>query len=93
MIACSVVNTVRTHYNIYRQLSKCTSVSVYKLKCLSCDQVYIGQSGRDFSTRYKERMRNIRYNQDEEKYAQHILDQNHDYGSRESTMGVLKVSH
>jgi hypothetical protein len=42
-VACSVDNTIKTHCNVYRELDKYSNSGVYKLKCLSCDQVYIGQ--------------------------------------------------
>jgi hypothetical protein len=92
-VAYSAGNTIRKHCNVYRQFDKYNSSGDYKLKCLSCDQVCIGQMGRNFITRYKEHIRDIRYNQGKSRYAQHILDHNHKYGLVESTMDVLKILH
>jgi hypothetical protein len=47
---------------------------VYKLKCNTCDKIYTGQTGRNFNTRYKEHIRDIKNNVDKSKYAAHILD-------------------
>jgi hypothetical protein len=68
--------------------------SVYQLKYLSCEQVYIGQTGREFRTRYKEHIRDKRFNQtkSESKYAQHILECNHKYGKIEDAMEVIQTA-
>jgi hypothetical protein len=42
--------------------------------------MYIGQTGRKLSTRYKEHIRSIRFNKDESPFAQHILNKQHQYG-------------
>jgi hypothetical protein len=55
-------------------------------------KVYIGQTGRDFRTRFKEHIRYIRFNQTKSKYAQHILECNHEYGTIENTMEMIKNS-
>jgi hypothetical protein len=51
---------------------------VYELKCLTYEQVYVGQTGRDFKTRYKEHIDDIKYNKDKSRYALHILQENHE---------------
>jgi hypothetical protein len=33
---------------------KYETCGVYEMKCLACKQVYVGQTGRDFKTRYKD---------------------------------------
>lgn len=51
---------------------------------------YIGQTGRNFRIRFKEPIREIRNNQDNSKYAQHIINITHSCGTIEETMGVVK---
>jgi hypothetical protein len=62
------------------------------LKCTSCDQVYTGQTGGEFKTRFKEHIWDIRYNQNTSKYAQHILNHNHEYGIIENTMDLIRIA-
>jgi hypothetical protein len=54
--------------------------------------VYVGQTGRNFKTRYEEHISDIRFNRDKSKYASHILKENHEYGPIDKTMDVLKVT-
>jgi hypothetical protein len=53
-------------------------------------KVYIGQTGRNLKTRFKEHIRSIRYNKDESTYAQHILNRGHQYGPIEQVMEVVE---
>jgi hypothetical protein len=43
-------------------------------------------------TRYKEHIRDIRFNQTKSKYTQNILECNHEYGKIEDTMEVIKIA-
>jgi hypothetical protein len=61
-VAYSVNNTIKTRCKLSRQYDKYKSSSVYQLKCLSCEQVYIGHTDRDFRTTFKEHIRDIRIN-------------------------------
>jgi hypothetical protein len=61
------------------------------MKCKSCQLSYIGQTGRNFKARYKEHIRLIRTNNPNTKYAQHILDPQHDYGPIADTMDILHI--
>jgi hypothetical protein len=58
-----------------------------------CNQVYVGQTGRNFRIRYEEHINNIRSNRDQSRYALHILQQNHEYGTIDQTMKVLKLAN
>jgi hypothetical protein len=66
---------------------------VYEVKCLTCDQVYVGKTGRNFKTRYEEHSNDIRLNKDESKYSVHVLQENHEYGPTDKTMEILKVAN
>jgi hypothetical protein len=59
-------NTVRSHH-------KAT-------KATKSHKVYIGQTGRNLTTRYKELIRKVRLNKDKSAFAQHILNKQHQYG-------------
>jgi hypothetical protein len=52
--------------------------------------VYVGQSGRDINTRYKEHIRYIRTNNPNSAYATHILNNRHEYGNASNTVRLLK---
>jgi hypothetical protein len=64
---------------------------VYQLKCETCPMKYIGQTGRNFKTRFKEHIRDIRFNKDNSKFAQHILNTQHTYGPINKTMDILHI--
>jgi hypothetical protein len=57
-----------------------------------CDQVYVGQTGRNFRTRYEEHTNDIRLSKDKSRYALNILQQNHKYGPIDKTMDILRVA-
>jgi hypothetical protein len=54
-------------------------------------QVYVGQSGRTISVRFKEHVRYIRSNNSTSAYATHILENRHEYGTKENTLQLLKA--
>jgi hypothetical protein len=66
---------------------------VYKLKCLTCQGLYIEQTGRNFKTRYKEHIDEIRHNSPNTGYAQHILSTGHEYGNLENAMDIVEQQH
>jgi hypothetical protein len=71
-------------------VNKYDKSGIYKITCQSRQKVYIGQTGRNFKTRFKEHIRNIRFNKDESAYAQHILNQGHQYGPIEKIMEIIE---
>jgi hypothetical protein len=64
---------------------------IYKLKCSTCNKVYVGQSGRTISIRFKEHVRYIRSNNSTSAYATHILENRHEYGTKENMLKLLKA--
>lgn len=62
---------------------------VYKLTCSECNSVYIGQTGRNFETRYQEHFRSFRLKHSNSTFANHIIDCNH----RFPKMDQLKILH
>jgi hypothetical protein len=72
--------------NTYKQSS------IYKMTCQSCHKVYVGQTGQNLITRYKEHIRNIRFNKEESAFAQHIPNQGHQYGPMEQIMKLIEYA-
>jgi hypothetical protein len=66
-----------------------TKSGVYTIKCSSCNRFYIGQTGRDLNTRYKEHLRYIRTNNPKSAFALHILDNNHQYNSMDESLQLV----
>jgi uncharacterized protein (UPF0335 family) len=66
----------RTTNTIQQQLTEKQTYKdpsgMYKLKCNTCNGVYVGQSGRAINVRYKEHIRYIRTNNPKSAYATHI---------------------
>jgi hypothetical protein len=63
---------------------------IYEMKCNSCQLKYVGQTDRNFRIRYKEHIHAIRSNKTISKYAQHILETEHTYGTLENTLNILQ---
>jgi hypothetical protein len=85
-------NTLQKHLtHSIQNHDKFTRSSVYKLTCPDCGKAYAGQTGRDFYTRYNEHKRSFRYNNHNSKYAQHLTEHGHTFGSIHNIMQVLQV--
>jgi hypothetical protein len=52
--------------------------------------MYVGQSGREIGTRYKEHIRYICNNNPASAYSQHILNHGHEFGPANNTLQLLK---
>ena len=66
------------------------SSAIYRLKCNTCNNSYVGQSGTSIATRHKEHTRYVRNNNPISAYALHILNNRHEYGTAEETLEILK---
>jgi len=64
---------------------------IYKLKCNTCNNVYVGQSGRSINVRHKEHIRYIGTNNPLSAYVLHILQSGHEYGTITDTLQLLKT--
>jgi hypothetical protein len=53
--------------------------------------VFVGQTGRDFKTRYKGHISEIKSKKDKSRYTLHILQKNHEYGPVNKIMNILKL--
>ena len=59
---------------------------IYKLKCNTRNGVYVGQSGGTINLRYKEHIRCIRTNNSAFAFVVHILENRHEYGTKEKAL-------
>ena len=64
-------------------------MGIYQLTCNSCNLSYVCQTSCSLKVRYKEHIRYIRYNNPNSAYAQHILCNQHEYGTMENLMTYL----
>jgi hypothetical protein len=64
-----------------KRINKYDKSGIYKLTC---------QTGRNLHIRFKEHIRNIRFNKEESAYAQHILNRGHQYGPIEQVMEIVE---
>jgi hypothetical protein len=65
----------------------------YKLIRKTCNKAYVGQTSRNLTLKYLEHIRYIKKNDPQSAYAQHILQNIHEYGSLKDTMSLLKPIH
>jgi hypothetical protein len=61
------------------------------MKCMDCPLKYVGQTGRKFNTRYKEHIHDIRTNNSNTGFANHILNTVHTYRTITDTMEIMKT--
>jgi hypothetical protein len=91
-IAYKTKNTIQNHLQPkISNIDKYNKRGINKMRCNSCQLSYIGQTGRNFKARYKEHIRSIRINNPNTKYAQHILDTQHEYGPIANIMDILHI--
>jgi hypothetical protein len=82
---CNILTTNKLDNNPYNESG------VYQLKCQSCPKVYIGQTGRNFKTRFKEHVLDIKNKRSKTGFSHHILGTGHIYGNIEKTMEILNL--
>ena len=62
---------------------------VYKLTCPDCKKTYVGQTGRRFTTWYKEHEIAFQNNSHTSSFAEHLNEEAHSFGPMNSIMQVL----
>ena len=62
---------------------------IYKMQCNTCNESYVGQTGRSLITRHRENIRYINIKNPLSAYAMHILNNRHEYGTPEHTLQLL----
>ena len=56
---------------------------VYKIHCNDCDRKYIGETGRNLTTRLSEHQRDIRNSKEQSPVFQHVRDNDHNFNFSE----------
>jgi len=62
---------------------------IYQLTCPDCSKVYVGQTGRSFSTRYKEHFRDYTNLDPKSKFTEHLIQSQHSFGPINNVMKPL----
>ena len=62
----------------------------YKLTCPDCNKVYVGQTGRCFTQRFKEHRNAFKSSRNTSNYAKHALEHSHSFGPIQETMHILQ---
>jgi hypothetical protein len=71
-IGCITKNTIQYQLQPRKpNADKYSKSGIYQLSCNECPLKYIGQTGRNFRTRYKEHVQAIWCNKPNSKYSQH----------------------
>jgi hypothetical protein len=65
---------------------------IYQPTCKECNKKYIRQIGHTFKTRYNEHINAIKSNKSTSRYAQHIFDNQHSYGTIHDTMDIIRTT-
>ena len=63
---------------------------IYQLPCNTCNLAYVGQMSHSLNIRCQEHIRYIRNNNPQPAYAQHFLQNQHEYSQMDNTMTLLK---
>ena len=82
MAACLQLTEKQTNIN---------AIGIYKTACNTCNNIYVGQSGRTINIRHKDHVRYIRTNKPSPAYALHILQNRHEYGTIADTLQLLTL--
>jgi hypothetical protein len=64
---------------------------VYQLWFRECPCRYIDQRGKTFKTRFKEHIRDIKYNGQYPKFSPRIIDPGHEWDTMEKAMRILHI--
>jgi len=88
-IAFRTTNTIQQQLNIGK-VNLTHPNGIYRLQFMTCNRVYIGQTGGSINTRLKEHIRYVKYNNPESAYAMHILDNRHEFGPETEILKLQK---
>jgi len=88
-IAFRTTNTIQQQLST-RKSNQTNPSDIYKIQCNNCNKTYIGQTGGSISTRFKEHIRYIKYNNPQSAYAIHTLQNKHEYGPEKETLQLVK---
>jgi hypothetical protein len=87
-------NSILTTLARKKQYTDINSKSgIYKLTCPDCGKAYVGQTGRDFITRFKEHRHAFRTANQSYSFAKHLTENLHHFGCMEETMEILHLQN
>jgi len=89
-IAFRATNTVQQQLS-KEQINNKNPSGINKLKCNTCNNVYVRQSGWSINVRHKEHVGYIRTNNPQSAYALHILQNRHKFEPIIDTLQLLKT--
>jgi hypothetical protein len=93
---CNLNIALRATNPIHRQITdkivktSTNSSGIYKLKCNTYNNSYVGQSDWSITTRHKEQTRYLRTINPISAFALHILNNRHEYDTADETLHLLK---
>jgi hypothetical protein len=62
---------------------------IYRLTCPDCNMRYVGQTGRPFRVRFKERFQDFKHGHMKSKFAQHLIENGHSFGPIHNVMEII----
>jgi len=80
------------HNNVTEKTDKYGKSGVYQLNCPTCNKKYIGQTGRPFRVRFREHLNDYKHMYNKSKFAQHLLNEGHNFGPMEDIMDVIQFA-
>ena len=86
----SIQNILMNNKQLTNNTDKYTHFGVYKLSCPECSKAYVGQTGRNFLTSFKEHKTAFRTNNQNSNYAKHLTEHTHAFGPIQDTMQILQ---
>ena len=85
--------TNKRHQQLTEKQAHKNPSGIYKLKCNTYNNAYIGQLGTSITVRHKEHLRYVRTNNPTCACALHILSNKHEYGNASLKLELLKSCH
>jgi len=91
---CDLIDHIPYHTNVIQPIShkdwaldQYSLSGVYKLTCPDCHKTYVGQTGRQFSARYKEHKTSWRKTSN---FAHHLTEETHSFGPMNQIMEIVQ---
>lgn len=73
------------------KVKKEDKTGVYQINCDNCPKYYIGQTTRSFKKRFKEHIPASSSNNSKSSFANHLINENHNYSNFDKNLEVLHV--
>ena len=65
---------------------------MYQFNCSTCNKKYVGQTGRPFHIRFREHYNDYKHMYNKSKFAQHLLNEGHDFDPMEDIMDAIQFA-